>query len=59
MLSAEGGVEIEQVAVSNPDAIAIIHVDPVDGLSAEEARALGGAGSSRPRALAIRRPTSW
>ena len=39
MLSAEGGVEIEEVAVSNPDAIAIIHVDPVDGLSAEAARA--------------------
>ena len=39
MLSAQGGVEIEDVAVSNPDAIAIIHVDPVDGLSAEAARA--------------------
>jgi succinyl-CoA synthetase beta subunit len=39
MLSAEGGVEIEEVAVSNPDAIAMIHVDPVDGLSEEQARA--------------------
>jgi succinyl-CoA synthetase beta subunit len=38
MLSAEGGVEIEEVAVSNPDAIAVIHVDPVDGLGLEEAR---------------------
>ena len=28
MLSAEGGVEIEQVADENPDAIAKIHVDP-------------------------------
>ena len=38
MLSAEGGVEIEEVAVTNPDAIAIIHIDPVDGLSLEAAR---------------------
>ncbi len=33
MLSAEGGVEIEQVAEHNPDAIARIHIDPVDGLT--------------------------
>jgi succinyl-CoA synthetase beta subunit len=33
MLSAQGGVEIEQVAADNPEAIARIHVDPVDGLS--------------------------
>ena len=38
MLSAEGGVEIEQVAVTNPDAIARIHVDPVDGLTPDTAR---------------------
>ena len=38
MLSAEGGVEIEEVAVTHPDAIAIIHVDPVDGLTLEAAR---------------------
>jgi succinyl-CoA synthetase beta subunit len=38
MLSAEGGVEIEEVAQTNPDAIAKIHVDPVTGLSDEAAR---------------------
>ncbi len=38
MLSAEGGVEIEEVAATNPDAIALLHVDPVDGLSLEAAR---------------------
>jgi|TARA_Y100000031_G_scaffold38002_1_gene42602 succinyl-CoA synthetase beta subunit len=32
MLSVEGGVEIEAVAEENPDAIAKIWVDPVDGL---------------------------
>lgn len=38
MLSAEGGVEIEEVAQTNPDAIAKLHVDPVAGLSEETAR---------------------
>ena len=36
MLSKEGGVEIEAVAESNPDAIAKIWVDPVDGLTRED-----------------------
>jgi succinyl-CoA synthetase beta subunit len=31
-------VEIEEVAVTNPGAIAMIHIDPVDGLSVEVAR---------------------
>lgn len=39
MLSAEGGVEIEAVAASNPEAIVMLHIDPVDGLSLEAARA--------------------
>jgi len=38
MLSAEGGVEIETVAVENPDAIAKIWIDPVDGLTDAVAR---------------------
>jgi succinyl-CoA synthetase beta subunit len=38
MLSAEGGVEIEAVAESNPDAIVKLHVNPVDGLSLATAR---------------------
>ena len=32
MLSKEGGVEIEAVAETNPDAILIRHIDPVDGI---------------------------
>ena len=32
MLSAEGGVEIEEVAVSNPDAIIMLSIDPTVGL---------------------------
>ena len=38
MISAEGGVEIEVVAVENPDALIKIHIDPVDGISLEQAR---------------------
>ena len=32
MLSAQGGVEIEEVAETDPDAIVKLHIDPVDGL---------------------------
>jgi succinyl-CoA synthetase beta subunit len=39
MLSAQGGVEIETVAEENPDAIARISIDPVDGLSEPACRA--------------------
>jgi succinyl-CoA synthetase beta subunit len=38
MLSAQGGVEIEEVAATNPAAIARLHVDPVVGLDVEAAR---------------------
>ncbi len=38
MLSAQGGVDIEEVAASDPDAIVKLHVDPVEGISAAVAR---------------------
>ncbi|HEV7958453.1 MAG TPA: ADP-forming succinate--CoA ligase subunit beta [Acidimicrobiales bacterium] len=38
MLSAQGGVEIEVVAEENPDAIAMLSIDPVRGLDIETAR---------------------
>ena len=50
MLSAEGGVEIEQVADENPDAIAKIHVDPVDGLTATQVREWVAAAGLDPEA---------
>jgi succinyl-CoA synthetase beta subunit len=40
MGSAEGGVEIEQVAATNPDAIVRIHADPLLGLRDWQARQL-------------------
>jgi succinyl-CoA synthetase beta subunit len=39
MLSAAGGVEIEEVAVTNPEAIARLHINPCDGLDEATARA--------------------
>jgi len=39
MLSAQGGVEIETVAVESPEAIAKLHVDPVDGLTEDACKA--------------------
>ena len=38
MLSARGGVDIEQVAAEDPEAIARLHVDPVDGLTDDVCR---------------------
>jgi succinyl-CoA synthetase beta subunit len=38
MLSAEGGVEIETVAETNPDAILMLHIDPTVGLDLATAR---------------------
>jgi succinyl-CoA synthetase beta subunit len=38
MLSAQGGVDIEEVAEKDPDAIVKLHIDPVDGLSVAVAK---------------------
>ena len=37
MLSAQGGVEIEDVAAKDPTAIVKLHINPIDGLSLETA----------------------
>jgi succinyl-CoA synthetase beta subunit len=50
MLSAEGGVEIEAVAEENPDAIAKIWIDPVDGLDEATAREWVKAAKLNPAA---------
>ena len=59
MVSAKGGVEIEEVAATDPDAIARLHVDPVDGLSLDAARRRWSTRpASTPRPVP-RRPSSW
>ncbi len=40
MLSAKGGVEIEQVAEEDPDAIVRLEVNPIDGITIDQARQL-------------------
>jgi succinyl-CoA synthetase beta subunit len=40
MLTTEGGVEIEEVAESNPDALSRLHIDPLEGFQAWQARRL-------------------
>jgi len=52
MLSKEGGVEIETVAEENPDAIAKIWIDPVDGLTDEACRAWVAAANLPDAAVA-------
>ncbi len=56
MGSAEGGVEIEAVAETNPDAIVTIHADPLLGLQDWQARQLAfamGLGAHLKAAVAI------
>jgi succinyl-CoA synthetase beta subunit len=56
MGSAEGGVEIEQVAATNPDAIKTIHADPALGLLDWQARSMAfalGLGAHLKTAVAI------
>jgi succinyl-CoA synthetase beta subunit len=49
MLTREGGVEIEQVAADKPDALARLHVDPLEGFQPYQARRLiYGAGIDDP-----------
>jgi succinyl-CoA synthetase beta subunit len=50
MLSAPGGVDIEGVAETDPDAIAKVHVDPAEGLSEDDARAWVEAAHLNPAA---------
>ena len=50
LLSAQGGVDIEAVAAETPEAIARLHIDPVDGLTEPAARAWVEAARLNPDA---------
>jgi len=50
MLSAQGGVEIEAVAAEDPDAIAKVWLDPVEGLTEDAARRWVEAAGLNPAA---------
>ena len=51
MLSAQGGVDIEQVADSSPEAIARLHIDPVDGLNEDTTKKWVEQANLDPRAF--------
>src|SRR5438876_5535280 len=46
MFSTEGGVDIEDVARSHPEKLVREHVDPLEGLSREQARRIAVAGGA-------------
>jgi succinyl-CoA synthetase beta subunit len=49
MFTTQGGVEIEEVAESNPDALISLHIDPLEGFHPWQARRLVyGAGVADP-----------
>ena len=49
MFTTQGGVEIEQVAEENPEALVYLHVDPLEGFHSWQARRLVyGAGVTDP-----------
>ena len=49
MFTTQGGVEIEEVAETNPDALVYLHVDPLEGFHPWQARRLVyGAGVADP-----------
>jgi succinyl-CoA synthetase beta subunit len=52
MVSARGGVDIEQVAAEDPGAIVRLHVNPAHGLSESAARELVDSAKLDPRARA-------
>ena len=55
MLSAQGGVEIEEVAEKDPDAIVKLYIDPVDGLTEATARQAAADGQDPRRGPRRRR----
>ena len=49
MFTTEGGIDIEDVAANSPDALAKLHIDPLEGFQAYQARRLVyGAGVTDP-----------
>ena len=48
MASVEGGMEIEQLAVERPDALARVPVDPIDGVDATKAAEIADAAGFPP-----------
>ncbi len=51
MVSAKGGVDIEEVAVTDPEAIKRLHINPIDGISYDQALELAKSAGIDQEAL--------
>ncbi|WP_405989709.1 ADP-forming succinate--CoA ligase subunit beta [Streptomyces sp. NBC_00986] len=51
--SAEGGMEIEEVAASRPDAVARIHIDPAEGVTSAKAGEIAAAAGLPPQTVDV------
>ena len=49
--SAEGGMEIEEIAASRPDAVARIHIDPAEGVTSAKAAEIAEAAGLPPQTV--------
>ncbi|MCX5250265.1 ADP-forming succinate--CoA ligase subunit beta [Streptomyces sp. NBC_00201] len=51
--SAEGGMEIEEVAASRPEAVARIHIDPAEGVTSAKAGEIAEAAALPPQTVDV------
>ncbi|MFJ3674040.1 ADP-forming succinate--CoA ligase subunit beta [Streptomyces sp. NPDC090106] len=51
--SAEGGMEIEEVAARRPEAVARIHIDPAEGVTSAKAAEIAEAAGLPPRTVDV------
>ncbi|MFD3617829.1 ADP-forming succinate--CoA ligase subunit beta [Streptomyces sp. NPDC058676] len=51
--SAEGGMEIEEIAASRPEAVARIHIDPAEGVTSAKAAVIAEAAGLPPQTVDV------
>ncbi|MFS8201230.1 ADP-forming succinate--CoA ligase subunit beta [Streptomyces sp. CWNU-52B] len=51
--SAEGGMDIEEVAATRPDAVARVHIDPAEGVTSARAAEIAEAAGLPPQAVDV------
>ncbi|WP_405621767.1 ADP-forming succinate--CoA ligase subunit beta [Streptomyces sp. NBC_00076] len=51
--SAEGGMDIEEVAAGRPDAVARVHIDPAEGVTSAKAAEIAQAAGLPPRTVDV------
>jgi succinyl-CoA synthetase beta subunit len=51
--SAEGGMDIEEVAASRPDAVARVHIDPAEGVTSARAAEIAEAAGLPPQTVDV------